>query len=274
MRLLRKLPLKLTPVIERKEWHTPEELPYSCFRQNLDRYIFASPYGRGKLVLDLGCSTGYGAECLATRGASFVVAGDREREALFYAKKRYPSGKIAFLNVDALALPFKDRSFDVVVCFEVIEHLAAAEPLLSECHRVLKEAGLFICSTPNKAVSIPWKFHIREYSAPELRSLLERYFSNIVVYSHHGGTFYRTGLGRVRSLWRRALRRLPVGRRREATLERFLFYVLNRYLEALLFRRAKQAGQQGLFYDIVPFESMPNSGGIIAVATASKDRAS
>ena len=45
----------------------------------------------------------------------------------------------------------KERNiFDVVMCFEAIEHIEEHDRLLSAVKRLLKEYGVFIVSTPNK----------------------------------------------------------------------------------------------------------------------------
>ena len=55
--------------------------------------------------------------------------------------------KVADLNVDKL--PFADKSFDVVTCTEVIEHLEHYRETIREMHRVLKEGGTLVVTTPN-----------------------------------------------------------------------------------------------------------------------------
>ncbi len=49
---------------------------------------------------------------------------------------------------DAIKLPFKSDSFDAVIATAVIEHVAAPEALISECHRVLRNNGIAIFTTP------------------------------------------------------------------------------------------------------------------------------
>jgi len=50
---------------------------------------------------------------------------------------------------DVHYIPFKNRTFDVICCFEVIEHVISPFKLLSESYRVLRDTGKFILSTPN-----------------------------------------------------------------------------------------------------------------------------
>ena len=57
-----------------------------------------------------------------------------------------------FILANITTLPFKPRSFDVVICREVIEHLPKkkGEQALKEISKVLKIGAPFICSTPNR----------------------------------------------------------------------------------------------------------------------------
>lgn len=57
-----------------------------------------------------------------------------------------------FVQANAKNLPFRPRSFDVVICREVIEHMdkREGEHLLKEISDVLKTNAILLCSTPNK----------------------------------------------------------------------------------------------------------------------------
>ena len=75
-------------------------------------------------------------------------------------------------------LPFADGEFDCVVSFQVIEHIVRDREFVAEVMRVLRKGGKFIVSTPNRPMSLtrnPW--HVREYSAEELRALLSAFTS-------------------------------------------------------------------------------------------------
>ncbi|MEM3393038.1 MAG: class I SAM-dependent methyltransferase [Candidatus Bathyarchaeia archaeon] len=49
---------------------------------------------------------------------------------------------------DAKYMPFKQSSFDLITCFETIEHLYNPELMINEAYRILKPNGVFIISTP------------------------------------------------------------------------------------------------------------------------------
>jgi SAM-dependent methyltransferase len=73
-----------------------------------------------------------------------------------------------------------DNTYDVVLSFQVIEHIQDDAYYLQEIHRVLKPGGIALLTTPNRSMSLsrnPW--HIREYLAGELKKLAEKYFASV-----------------------------------------------------------------------------------------------
>lgn len=171
----------------------PNETPYKSFQEHINRYVFASSFIKDKVVLDVACGTGYGSSYLIRKGAKMVIGGDLSEDCLEYAKRHYIKKGLIFLKLDAIELPFPRKYFDVVVSFETIEHLTNYKKFLSECKRVLKKGGLFICSTPNKQifsphsnVSIP--VHTHEFYISEFYNLVKEYFINV---SLHGQRFLK-----------------------------------------------------------------------------------
>jgi len=93
-----------------------------------------------------------------------------------------------------VALPFPDASFDAVVSFETLEHIAAQEPFLAEVRRVLRPDGLLILSCPNKAEysdrrGVTNEFHVRELYRDELAALVARRFTHAVWYGQRPSFF-------------------------------------------------------------------------------------
>lgn len=145
-------------------------------------YRLAEPYCRGMHVLDLGCGSGYGAARIAGV-ANSVSAVDVSDDAIAYAAAHYARANVSFRRIEPNApLPFPDSSFDVVLSFQVIEHVQDDRRYLHEASRVLREEGTLILITPDRANRLfpwqkPWnRWHVREYSATKLRALVEADF--------------------------------------------------------------------------------------------------
>jgi len=163
----------------------PGKVDEALWYEHMARYIFAADFVKEKRVLDAGCGSGYGADFLASQGAKFVLGVDNSQEAIDYAKAHYRRENLEFGVMDVTALSLPDKSFDVVVSFEVIEHLRDQERFLAEMRRILKEDGVFCLSTPNREVyrlgQEPNPFHTREFNFEELYQILSRYFRNIKI---------------------------------------------------------------------------------------------
>lgn len=142
-----------------------------------------------KKVLDCGCGTGYSLAYFASRFASADYVGiDSDQGAIDYAASKYPSMKFGVMN--GLDLEFPAASFDIVLSFEVLEHLPKPEQLryLSEMSRVLRPGGSLVLSTPNRDVfSLGYSeslnlYHLSELTLSELQSLLAMHFQNPTIY--------------------------------------------------------------------------------------------
>lgn len=129
----------------------------------------------GREVLEAGCGEGYGADLIASVARS-VVAVDYDAATVAHVRARYPRVDVVAGNLASLPVP--DRSVDVVVNFQVIEHLWDQPQFIGECRRVLRSGGLLLISTPNRVTFTPGSdtplnpFHTRELNAAELAELL------------------------------------------------------------------------------------------------------
>src|ERR1035438_10067223 len=100
----------------------PGEVDVDLLNEHVARYTFASRLARGKRVLDGGCGAGYGSAEL-DRTALTVVGADLAPEAVEFARAHYQSPNLSFEQASCVSLPYDASSFDLVVAFEVIEHL-------------------------------------------------------------------------------------------------------------------------------------------------------
>jgi SAM-dependent methyltransferase len=127
-------------------------------------------------VLEAGCGEGYGADLIAGV-ARHVTALDYDEATVAHVRARYPRVEVRHDNL--AALPLADNAVDVVVNFQVIEHLWDQPQFVSECLRVLRPSGLLMISTPNRITFSPGRdtpvnpFHIRELNAEELSDLVQ-----------------------------------------------------------------------------------------------------
>ena len=153
--------------------------------EHLARYWLAADLASGLDVLDAGCGVGYGAQMIARAGASRVVGIDLSPEAIATASERV--GEVAEFQVgDVRDLPFDAGSFDLVVCFEVLEHLEDPEAAITALKGVLREGGRLVVSSPNRGVYPPGNpYHLHELTVEELRDALTARFANVVLMRQH-----------------------------------------------------------------------------------------
>jgi SAM-dependent methyltransferase len=170
-------------MLEKTEDHVfGEEIRY----EQLHRYALALDLCQDRQVLDLGCGVGHGAMLLAS-SAQGVTGIDIDAESIRTARRQCHNPKVRFQVGDGRALPLADDSFDVVVCFEIIELFSEHDQMLSEIRRVLRPDGfLVISSTKRVGVNADERMdhvaHLSELLFDEFSELLRRHFPNITYY--------------------------------------------------------------------------------------------
>ncbi|WP_216898935.1 class I SAM-dependent methyltransferase [Nocardia alni] len=145
----------------------------------------------GKTVLEAGSGEGYGANMIAGVAAR-VIGLDYDASAVEHVRAVYP--RVEMLQGNLAELPLEDGSVDVVVNFQVIEHLWDQGQFVRECLRVLRPGGELLISTPNRITFSPGRdtplnpFHTRELNADELSELLVEAGFRVAVMTgvHHG----------------------------------------------------------------------------------------
>jgi SAM-dependent methyltransferase len=140
--------------------------------EHLSRYMWAAQAAKGRLVLDAGCGTAYGSRLLAEGGAREVIGVDIAKSVLDAVAPAMPD-TVRLEAGDLHKLAYDDDSFDLIVCFEVIEHFEDPLVVLDELVRVLAPEGLLVISSPNRGVypeGNPHHFH--EFLPEELEAEL------------------------------------------------------------------------------------------------------
>jgi SAM-dependent methyltransferase len=166
----------------------PGQVDIDLLNEHLARYAFAARLARGKRALDAGCGAGYGSAELA-RAALSVVGIDSSPDAIEFARVTYPMPNLSFEVASCEALPHADGSFDLIVAFEVIEHLTGWARFLREARRTLAPNGQFIVSTPNKLYYTESRgaeganpFHVHEFEFEEFRDELRAVFPHVSLF--------------------------------------------------------------------------------------------
>ncbi len=140
-----------------------------------------------KTILDVGCSSGVlTAQIAKVLPKSKITGLDSYTKAITFARSKYP--QIAFIVADAHKLPFKNNSFDLIICTETLEHVIDPKKVLSEMRRVLKKHGLAIISMDSGSLLFRsvWYFwtktkgkvwhnaHLHEFNARLLEDLIKK----------------------------------------------------------------------------------------------------
>jgi GT2 family glycosyltransferase/SAM-dependent methyltransferase len=173
------------------EWTGERCVPWApdvqVIYEHMHRYLWAARIVAGKRVLDLGSGEGFGAAILA-EAASEVVGVDIDERTVEHASLNWSGPSVSFRQGSALDLsPFEGQSFDVVVAFEIIEHLQDQAAMLAQIKHVLKPDGLLIVSTPDRRIYSEASgqdnpFHERELSSEEFSQLLGDAFANVALW--------------------------------------------------------------------------------------------
>ena len=116
-------------------------------RTNLDFLARTDVLQPGDRILETGCGIGTVVQELAQQGYD-VRGTDISQVAVEYGRNKY--GDIQLDVQPAEELVFEDGAFDVVLSFDLFEHIACIDRHVDQVHRVLKAGGHYLFQTPNK----------------------------------------------------------------------------------------------------------------------------
>jgi len=134
-------------------------------------------------ILEIGCGIGTVVHELSKKGHN-IIGIDISGEAIDYGRKKY--GDIHLEVQAAEILPYEDESFEVVLSFDLFEHIAEIDKHISEVKRVLSPGGYYLFQTPNRysniiyetlwTKSLQWRrYHPSLHSPGQLKRRMARH---------------------------------------------------------------------------------------------------
>ncbi|WP_081979175.1 class I SAM-dependent methyltransferase [Lacinutrix jangbogonensis] len=151
----------------------------ALFQRTLKAYSITTNKTYGD-VLEIGCGEGYGIS-LINKNINYLTVIDKSKKVLNNIKKKHPTTNILCQNIPPLS-NLKDNSFDVIISFQVIEHIKDVKCFIKEIYRILKPNGKAYITTPNATKTIarnPW--HYKEYNFTEITNLIKNTFANYTI---------------------------------------------------------------------------------------------
>jgi SAM-dependent methyltransferase len=147
---------------------------YSQWEYDIGKQVFLEHFGdevlKNATLLDVGCGMGgktaWYAEAGARRVMGIDLAWKHVLQSVQFARQRGVEERTGFARADAMRLPFRDGTFDLVTANDSMEHFADPAAALRELGRVLRPGGrLCLYFTPYRSplgshlydhVKIPW----------------------------------------------------------------------------------------------------------------------
>ncbi|MEV0144560.1 MULTISPECIES: class I SAM-dependent methyltransferase [unclassified Nonomuraea] len=127
--------------------------------------------GRPGKALDIGAAGGGNTRVLVRHGWDALVA-DYSETAVELARER----GLRAIQADARKLPLPDESYDLVLAFDVLEHIDEDDRAAAEITRVLRRGGTALITVPCDmrlwSAHDVASGHVRRYTRPTLRALL------------------------------------------------------------------------------------------------------
>lgn len=168
------------------------------YLNHLKFYQFAAQFVNKKVIVDLGCGSGYGCEVFKKAGAKKVYGTDASKHSIIYAESKF--GKYADFSVQSITdlNNYSDSMFDISVSSEVLEHVKEyhmEEITLDEIKRVTKKGGLIIIGTPNNEL-----VEDHGFSFEEINTLFKKKFSKFCIFENALIPFDKR-----KSLWQKRL---------------------------------------------------------------------
>ncbi len=150
---------------------------------HVERYRFACKYAKDKSVLDIACGVGYSGPQFIEAGAISYNGVDINEKLVGYARITYGADLISY-SVGDITTFNNNKMYDLITCYETIEHVKNFEAAIRNLHSLLEPGGILFISSPNRTVTSPSaltindkpsnEFHTQEFIPEELLSILNK----------------------------------------------------------------------------------------------------
>jgi len=144
--------------------------PGHAHGRDLDRLVIGLAPKPGERAVDVATGAGHTALRLAEHGAEVNIVDithEMLEDALTLAQDRHLN--LTAVEAPAEALPFSDKSFDLVTCRRAAHHFTDIAQFLSEAHRILRTGGrLGISDMTGSQTGIPWLIGWRICGTPRI----------------------------------------------------------------------------------------------------------
>lgn len=192
-----------------------DQVPVDYYQSGVKKSLFQKLWHKRKLILaqkilgkekfknclDVGCASGYMVSEISRIFPYALYHGvDSYDKVIDYGKKKYPH--IRFKVANAEKLPFKRQEFDLIICYETIEHIIKPLKALKDMKRVLRKNGKLILTMDSGSLlfRIVWYFwentrgrvwkgaHLHPFHHEELEDLIKKagFKINQKIFSHLG----------------------------------------------------------------------------------------
>jgi 2-polyprenyl-3-methyl-5-hydroxy-6-metoxy-1,4-benzoquinol methylase len=186
------------------------------FARHIVAYRYAATLVAGKRVLDAGCGEGFGTHTLAD-AAGEVVGVDYDEGAIADCRASWTGAErpnLRFEHVDLTNPGGFHELFDVVLNFQVLEHIQTPRPFLEALKARLAPGGFLLLTTPNRLRTVSENpYHVREYTEPELHQELSAVFPSVEIRGVFGNAAVEAFESRRAAAVQSILRLDPLGLR-------------------------------------------------------------
>jgi 2-polyprenyl-3-methyl-5-hydroxy-6-metoxy-1,4-benzoquinol methylase/uncharacterized protein YbaR (Trm112 family) len=165
--------------------------PNDCYVAHLSLYHFAVPLAAGGAVIDAGSGAGYGTNHLAAHGARLVRGVDASRKAVDFSRQHFARPNLSYdvMNLERLSR-LEPEAWDVVMCSNVLEHVAGVDRFLRGVWTLLRPAGVLVVAVPPivnealRAQNLANPYHLNIWTPRQWAHVLGRYFEDVQAFQH------------------------------------------------------------------------------------------